>query len=899
VAKISLLPRLAAPIGTELVPVVTEAGATMGAEIGDLAMAAVQPAVARATAAGDAATSALGRMVAGAGGMLDLRYIAPNAWPDPDNTGLAGFATNALAPSRPATSNSAGRPTIVVPGRRAYFRVVLDDAGIPIGQNFVFGFTALEITAAAGTGVTIFAQILDANSQVIEGTAATFITGGPPSVLPARMSHVWQRTPAMQSIEGYFFFEENAANRGVFTDFLLATGSEDSFRPVATGREVMLSDYLAQQGGLGDWWSHPNCVPDQAGTGLAVHGWSADVPVIRSNGRNIYAIEATTARIRGSIAGVGAAGAPFCASAVLRLAGSAQAVAAIVAQTRANGTTIDGTARGLALTSGTWSRERLCVVGDMIVHPEAVGFELVFDAGGGRIEASLLSVHGGTNPSWRPGLPTPAKLRELIGLTDSDPNSVTAHYWVDARPGPTMASDVNAGTRDAPFRTLTAALAAVGAAPDKTIAILRGSVLRNQSINSAAPGLSIIAVGDGPAPKSLGSDAYSKALLTDAGNGVFTLALGYKPSTCAFVEIGTGRVFKPENPDSNDTPPALGNWGWAGTTFYVNPGFDITGWVLEIPRNDGTGAGYDSGAPRQSITGIEFEHWRDHGASSTHADTRWLGVWCNWCGFDGFDQAAGATRFLIRGGGAIGNGRRYGSDLGPGDGSSGHDGCDGLIEGAIFKLNRQTGVGNLYDTRIEVRYCLFEDNLVGLQVYAHGGGSAVDHTPDHWWHHNVISLRSAKAAGAFAVKATSQPAGRVRIHNLTIYAAPSSPRFAVATIEGMAVDLANCVVDAANTTFAFANYAAADGSQGKVSSRNNVVRVAGRAWQDSYDASRGGGIETGLLTADPQLVDPELGDFRLRPTSPAIGTALDLAYTRDYAGAALASPLDRGALRAA
>ncbi len=58
-AKISELPRLVNPAGTELVPAVNGRGETVGVAIGVLASAAVAPEVARAVAAGDAAIEAL------------------------------------------------------------------------------------------------------------------------------------------------------------------------------------------------------------------------------------------------------------------------------------------------------------------------------------------------------------------------------------------------------------------------------------------------------------------------------------------------------------------------------------------------------------------------------------------------------------------------------------------------------------------------------------------------------------------------------------------------------------------------------------------------------------------------------------------------------------------------
>ncbi|MHA0330275.1 hypothetical protein [Sphingomonas melonis] len=164
--------------------------------------------------------------------------------------------------------------------------------------------------------------------------------------------------------------------------------------------------------------------------------------------------------------------------------------------------------------------------------------------------------------------------------------------------------------------------------------------------------------------------------------------------------------------------------------------------------------------------------------------------------------------------------------------------------------------------------------------------------PGHSWHHNV---HVHKVRGSvFAVNAT-QAALSTSIHNLTIYA--TAPQFALGTISGTQVDLANVLVQAPGTTFAFASYVATDGSVGKVTSRNVIVNGVSAAWQTGgYDASRGGGSEVNLLVADPRLVDPEGGDFSLAAGSPAIGSGVALGFARDYAGRAVAVPPSRGAL---
>ncbi|MHA0330276.1 hypothetical protein [Sphingomonas melonis] len=398
--------------------------------------------------------------------------------------------------------------------------------------------------------------------------------------------------------------------------------------------------------GLPLTYSSPNLWPDAS---LSTVGWAGPVVAGKSDdGRDTLTVTGADAKYRLPVSLIGSAGSIFSAGVDIERAAFAGGapVAVLLRQLRSDTTLIVDTLLAIFVEGdATPTTSRVLARGaGMIVDTEAALLELYLLASGdpaNSVTMSLPGLYRGASAAFRPV------------IARSPDSARVADYYVDARPGTTAASDTNAGVSpDAPFRSVTAALgalAATGNLPNRTIAIRRGSVLRGQTIESPAAGLSVVAYGEGSAPRSLGSMAYSRSRLMDAGGGVFTLPLGYKPSTCALVEITTGNVTKLFNPDSNDVPPATGNWGWASDTLHIKPGFDPAGYMLEVPRNDGAGYGFHAAAERQTVSDIMFEHWRDHGASTNHPDTRWIDTWCNWNGFDGFDQDAGAERFLIRG----------------------------------------------------------------------------------------------------------------------------------------------------------------------------------------------------------------------------------------------------------
>jgi hypothetical protein len=62
------------------------------------------------------------------------------------------------------------------------------------------------------------------------------------------------------------------------------------------------------------------------------------------------------------------------------------------------------------------------------------------------------------------------------------------------------------------------------------------------------------------------------------------------------------------------------------------------------------------------------------------------------------------------------------------------------------------------------------------------------------------------------------------------------------------------------------------------------------AWQ------KASGSGANCLAVDPQLKDPERGDFSLEAGSPAIDAGIDVGLTRDYAGNPIRGRPDVGAI---
>lgn len=469
-------------------------------------------------------------------------------------------------------------------------------------------------------------------------------------------------------------------------------------------------------------------------------------------------------------------------------------------------------------------------------------------------------------------------------------NPVAFTYYVD--PAHPNASDLNDGRSSAlPFSSLSAAVSAAGSLPNIAIGIRYGSVFRNQSIDQpAAPGLSISGYGDkalGPWI-SLGSDSYTS--FTAAGTNQYSIMLGYEPSTCALVDPQGGWHKLYLDNDGTLATGRYSEWKWSSNTLTFAYLGDLTGWRLEVPRNDGTGYGQWTGAADQLIQDGHFRCWRDHGTTHTHANARYIDSRSDYNGFDGHDGEYGGSGSRVATafgkGGCNFNGRRMNGMGGPGDGISLHNLAAMTVIGETFVGNTQTGVGNEPDTTFYGFQLYFEDNQTDYQVYNQVGGSPGDHTTgSHTLDYSIVVRKNFAGGNWFAVIGNAVPAGTVKVRNVSVYYDPSLTGFLTSYVAGMTVEIDNLALRAAGFSNGLARY------DGSLISRNNIVSVGGSAWQSGQNPT----TETALLTGDPQFVSPP-ANLSLRAASPAIGSGLSVGLAQDFYGNAVGSIPDRGAI---
>jgi hypothetical protein len=861
---------------------------------------------------------------------LDMFQERRNYWLDQDMTGKlgSGWFTAAMA-----AEVMNGRPVISNPGTGLYF------AKCPLppvaeGEPFTVSYA---IEAADVTGdIGIFIAQLNSSGGQIAGTTemVTTLTEDPDG--PKPYFHVRNKAAGAVELQFVLFTNQGTDPKLYLSQIGLYAGEVDAYAPEVNGRAVELFDHLSGRDALAEMWLRPNVMTDPGMTGQAGVGWGAATTVVTlPTGRRAFEAVGVARNMGIPVGRIGPAGTEFSASCVVEQLTSADSAVnrVSVLQIRGDGTPIDGTFADFVNGSQSWTRPRRQWLAGMTVHADATTVIFSIDASADAenvIRVSLVDVHVGDNPAYRPPLPDSKLVGKLLapllsGSTANRPTGMPANwtyfdtsignfvihdgsggwdvyaastpvsnadFYVDSVAG----SDDNHGkTKDAPFKSLTKAMLAVGSAPNKIVAVKRGSVFRNQPMYCTGAGLRVGVYGDPdlPAPRSLGSEAITSFTLVTGT--VYSVPRSYEPWTVAMV-APDGTITKLYL-DADGGNPEAGEWSYddAGDRILFNAGFNPAGYTLQVPYQRATapssfpasGRGFEAGAADQTVEGIIFDFWDDMGCLTTQPNTQFLDVWCRYCGGDGFDQFFGATNFLIQGGGAMHNGRRFNGLGGPGDGSSAHDLASGTIRLAAFIGNTQTGVGNLADNNVLTERCYFEDNQVDYQVYNEVGGSPGDHTVGVHTCRYSIFVHKTRPTNWFATFGNSVPTTEVNMHNATVWYDPSLSEFLTFFTLGMNVDVANCVLVApSGFSFAGARYG------GVLTSRNNSLFGPAAAWQAGFLPTS----ETGLLTTDPQLIDPANGNFGLKAASPAVGTGVDLDYTADYYGNPVAAIPCRGAV---